>query len=55
MTILKNKAIIDRAIKLVEIWQTRADILVSDFDKKFHIKMNKIKMLSYPKDKVTLI
>ena len=50
---LENKAIIDRAIKLAEVWQTRADELVSDFDKKFHIKMNK--MLSHPKDKVMLI
>lgn len=50
---LKNKAVIDRAIKLAEVWQARADELVSDFDKKFHVKMNK--MLSHPKDKVMLI
>ncbi len=50
---LKNKVIINRAIFLAETWQRRADELVSDFDKKFHIKMNK--MLNHPKDKVFLI
>ncbi|WP_331775390.1 bifunctional proline dehydrogenase/L-glutamate gamma-semialdehyde dehydrogenase [Sulfurospirillum sp. 1612] len=50
---LKNKAVMEQAIKLAEVWQSRADELVSDFDKKFHVKMNK--MLSHPKDKVMLI
>jgi len=50
---LKNEIIIERAIALAEKWQNRATELVSDFDKKFHIKMNK--MLSHPKDKVFLI
>ena len=48
-----NAEVIQRAITLAEIWQNRASELVSDFDKKFHIKMNK--MLSNPKDKVFLI
>lgn len=48
-----NTEVIQRAITLAEIWQNRASELVSDFDKKFHIKMNK--MLSNPKDKVFLI
>ncbi len=50
---LKNKVVMNRAIALAETWQHRADELVSDFDKKFHIKMNK--MLNHPKDKVFLI
>lgn len=49
----KNEIIIERAIALAEKWQNRATELVSDFDQKFHIKMNK--MLSHPKDKVFLI
>ena len=49
----KNEIIIERAIALAEKWQNRDTELVSDFDKKFHIKMNK--MLSHPKDKVFLI
>ena len=48
-----NPEVIKRAIALAEKWQTRATELVSDFDKKFHIKMNK--MLSNPEDKVFLI
>jgi RHH-type proline utilization regulon transcriptional repressor/proline dehydrogenase/delta 1-pyrroline-5-carboxylate dehydrogenase len=48
-----NKKIMNNAIALAEKWQTRATELVSDFDKKFHIKMNK--MLSNPMDKVLLI
>ena len=48
-----NQEIIQKAIVLAEQWQNKATELVSDFDKKFHIKMNK--MLSHPKDKVFLI
>lgn len=48
-----NEIIIERAIALAETWQNRATELVSDFDRAFHIKMNK--MLSHPKDKVFLI
>jgi len=50
---LENKVVMNRAIALAEKWQLRADELVSNFDKKFHIKMNK--MLTHPKDKVLLI
>ena len=50
---VKNEIVMNRAIALAEIWQNRATELVSEFDKKFHIKMNK--MLSNPKDKVFLI
>ncbi|WP_263832095.1 bifunctional proline dehydrogenase/L-glutamate gamma-semialdehyde dehydrogenase [Sulfurospirillum oryzae] len=51
---MKNQnEVMSRAIALAETWQNRASELVSDFDKKFHIKMNK--MLSHPKDKVFLI
>lgn len=48
-----NEAIIQHSIELAEKWQQRADELVSDFDKKFHLKMKK--MLSHPKDKLLLI
>ena len=48
-----NAEVIQRAITLAVTWQDRASELVSDFDKKFHIKMNK--MLSNPKDKVKLL
>ncbi|WP_051906556.1 MULTISPECIES: bifunctional proline dehydrogenase/L-glutamate gamma-semialdehyde dehydrogenase [unclassified Sulfurospirillum] len=48
-----NEIIIERAIALAEKWQNRATELVSDFDQKFHVKMNK--MLGHPKDKVFLI
>ncbi len=48
-----SEVIINRAVALAEKWQNRATELVSDFDKKFHIKMNK--MLSHPRDKVFLI
>ena len=44
---------INSAIKLAEKWQNRATQLVSDFDKEFYIKMNK--MLDHPKDKALLI
>ena len=50
---VKNEIVMNRAIALAEKWQTRASELVSDFDKKFHVKMNK--MLGNPKDKVFLI
>lgn len=48
-----EKELIDSAIKLAEKWQNRATELVSDFDKQFYIKMNK--MLEHPKDKALLI
>ena len=48
-----NMEVVQRAIVLAETWQNKASELVSDFDRKFHIKMNK--MLSNPKDKVFLI
>lgn len=51
---MKNHTdVMNRAIALAEIWQNRATELVSDFDRDFHVKMNK--MLSHPKDKVFLI
>ncbi|MBE0492423.1 MAG: bifunctional proline dehydrogenase/L-glutamate gamma-semialdehyde dehydrogenase [Sulfurospirillum sp.] len=49
----QTDTIMQRAIELASKWQTRASELVNDFDKKFHIKMNK--MLSNPMDKVLLI
>ena len=45
--------IINSAVKLAEKWQNRATQLVSDFDKEFYVKMNK--MLDHPKDKALLI
>lgn len=51
---MKNeREIIDSAIKLAEKWQNRATQLVSDFDREFYVKMNK--MLDHPKDKALLI
>jgi len=51
---MKNlNVVMDRSIALAEKWQSRATELVSDFDRKFHIKMNK--MLTHPMDKVLLI
>jgi len=51
---MENKEqLISSAIKLAEKWQNRATELVSDFDKKFYVKMNK--MLDHPKDKALLI
>jgi len=51
---MKNeREIIDSAISLAEKWQNRATQLVSDFDREFYIKMNK--MLEHPKDKALLI
>jgi len=49
----QHTEVMNRAIRLAETWQNRATELVSEFDRKFHIKMNK--MLSHPKDKVFLI
>lgn len=43
---VKNEIVMNRAIALAEKWQTRASELVSDFDKKFHVKMNKMLGLS---------
>ncbi len=48
-----EKNIIQNAIKLAEKWQNRATELVSDFDREFYVKMNK--MLEQPKDKALLI
>lgn len=48
-----EEQVISSAISLAEKWQNRATELVSDFDKEFYVKMNK--MLDYPKDKALLI
>ena len=51
---MKNEQeMIQSAIKLAEKWQNRATQLVSDFDREFYVKMNK--MLEHPKDKALLI
>ncbi len=51
---MKNEeTIIQSAIELAEKWQNRATQLVSDFDREFYVKMNK--MLEHPKDKALLI
>ena len=51
---MKNEeTIIQSAIELAEKWQNRATELVSDFDRAFYVKMNK--MLDHPKDKALLI
>ena len=51
---MKNEVeIIESAIKLAEKWQNRATQLVSDWDREFYVKMNK--MLEHPKDKALLI
>ncbi len=49
----KENKIIQNAINLAEKWQNRATELVSDFDREFYVKMNK--MLEQPKDKALLI
>ena len=49
----KDVELINDAIALAEKWQNRATELVSDFDREFYIKMNK--MLEHPKDKTLLI
>lgn len=48
-----SSLVIERSIELAQKWQNRANTLVNDFDKKFHVKMNK--MLSNLEDKVLLI
>lgn len=51
---MKNETeIVGSAVKLAEKWQNRATELVSDFDREFYVKMNK--MLDHPKDKALLI
>ena len=51
---MKNEEkLITSSIKLAEKWQNRASELVSDWDKEFYVKMNK--MLEHPKDKALLI
>ncbi|MFV0561619.1 proline dehydrogenase family protein [Malaciobacter mytili] len=51
---MKNEQeLIDSAIELAEKWQNRATQLVSDFDREFYVKMNK--MLEHPQDKALLI
>jgi RHH-type proline utilization regulon transcriptional repressor/proline dehydrogenase/delta 1-pyrroline-5-carboxylate dehydrogenase len=49
----KEQEIINSSIQLAEQWQNRATQLVSDFDREFYVKMNK--MLEQPKDKALLI
>lgn len=48
-----EQIIIDEALDLASKWQNRATQLVSDFDREFYIKMNK--MLDHPEDKALLI
>ncbi len=48
-----EQEIIESAVKLAEKWQNRASQLVSDWDKAFNVKMNK--MLEQPEDKALLI
>jgi len=51
---MKNEQeLINSSIKLAEKWQNRATQLVSDWDREFYVKMNK--MLEHPKDKALLI
>ncbi len=50
---INEQALINKAILLAEKWQNRATELVSDWDKEFYVKMNK--MLEHPKDKALLI
>ncbi|PLY09453.1 MAG: aldehyde dehydrogenase [Arcobacter sp.] len=50
---INETKIIDSAIELAEKWQNRATELVSDYDREFYVKMNK--MLDHPKDKALLI
>ena len=48
-----EEKIINESIQLARKWQNRATQLVSDWDKEFYVKMNK--MLDHPKDKALLI
>ncbi len=48
-----EQTLIENSIKLAEKWQNRATELVSDFDREFYVKMNK--MLEHPEDKALLI
>ncbi len=48
-----EQTVINDAIQLAQRWQNRATELVSDFDREFYVKMNK--MLEHPKDKALLI
>ncbi len=48
-----EQTLIENSIKLAQKWQNRATELVSDFDREFYVKMNK--MLECPKDKALLI
>ncbi|WP_072680583.1 bifunctional proline dehydrogenase/L-glutamate gamma-semialdehyde dehydrogenase [Arcobacter sp. LA11] len=48
-----EQELINSAINLAQKWQNRATELVSDFDREFYVKMNK--MLDHPKDKALLI
>jgi RHH-type transcriptional regulator, proline utilization regulon repressor / proline dehydrogenase / delta 1-pyrroline-5-carboxylate dehydrogenase len=51
---MKNEEeLINSSIKLAQKWQNRATELVSDWDREFYVKMNK--MLEQPKDKALLI
>jgi len=49
----KEQELVNSAVTLACKWQNRATELVSDFDREFYVKMNK--MLDHPKDKALLI
>jgi RHH-type proline utilization regulon transcriptional repressor/proline dehydrogenase/delta 1-pyrroline-5-carboxylate dehydrogenase len=53
MEISPESSRIAASIELAERWQLRASSLVSDFDRKFFVKMNK--MLEHPQDKALLV
>ena len=48
-----EEILINKAIQLAQQWQNKASEFVSDFDREFYIKMNK--MLDHPQDKALLI
>ena len=48
-----DKTVLHRAIDLATTWQNKANEITSDFEKSFHVKMEK--MLNHPVDKVFLI
>ena len=48
-----DKTVFYRAIDLATAWQNKANEITSDFEKSFHVKMEK--MLNHPVDKVFLI